>query len=239
MLVAERALWVGLLVPLFFGGYFAIGAGVDPESARTLHTRWDDAIPFVPETIFVYVVVYTALMLPLFTVRCPRLFRRVGFAYAATTALALLCFAVLPVTSAALRPDLRAIAPGGFALWGVKLLYHLDRPVNLFPSAHLAIATLAALGSWEARRLYGAAALAFAGVVAISVCTLKQHYIVDGLAGIALAVVAWAVLIRPARGSFASRAAWGWRGPGAYLAFLAAGYTAAWGLYRAGFAPWE
>ena len=238
--IVERALWLGLLLPFFFGGYFAVGVGVgvDPDGARTLRTPLDDAIPFVAEAIFVYAVVYTALLLPFFLVRCPRLFRRSALAYAAAIAISLLCFAAFPVTSVGLRPDLDATAPMPFAIWGVKLLYTLDPPTNLFPSVHLAIPMLAALAAWEARRLYGAIALALCGPIAVSICVVKQHYAVDGLAGLGLAIVTWAALIRPARGSYSEPAAWGWRGPAGYVLFLACSYAAAWVVYRAGFAPW-
>lgn len=233
-LARERALWVGLLATFFFAGYFGIGYGVDPARAGSLRTAFDDAVPFVPEAVFAYVSVYAGLLLPLFTVRCPRLFRRVALSYAAVIGIALMCFAAFPVGAASLRPVLPRRPEEGFALWGVRLLYAIDPPTNLFPSIHLAIPTLAALAAWEARRVYGIFAWVLAAVVAVSICVLKQHYVVDGLAGFALAIAVWAALIRPQRGSFTIPRAWGWRGPLAYLGLMALGYLVAWLAYRSG-----
>ena len=226
-----------LLAPLFFAGYYAIGGSVDPARAVSLRSSLDDAIPFVPEAIYVYVTVYTALLLPLFTVRCPRLFRRVVFAYAAAIGVALLCFAAFPVSSLSLRPDLEGVAGDRFALWGVELLYSLDPPANLFPSVHLAISALAALASWEARRIYGACALALTTLVGVSICLVKQHFAIDGVAGLALALVVWALLIRPGRASFVAQRAWGWRGPASYLGLTALCYGGAFWAYRSGLSP--
>jgi len=233
-------LGIGLaLLLLAFGGYFWIGGSVDLADAATLATPLDARIPFIPASIYVYAAVYVLITLPIFVVESPALFRRIALAYLMVVVVCLACFRAFPVSGAALRPDLASVEASPFVLWGLHLNYGLDRPVNLFPSLHLAGATIAALGVWKARRRYGAVAGALVLPVAISICTVKQHYWVDGVAGIALAVAAYA-------GAFAhwvlppgERAARGLGSWVAFLAVLASVYGALYAAFRAGLEPWR
>ena len=136
----ERAAIASLILASYVAGYFTIGWTTDSGRARSLATPLDALIPFVPETIFLYAWVYTAMVFPLFVVRSPALFRRVGLAYAIVIAACLAVFLVYPVTAVDLRPDVGALDASRFAGWGVKLVYTLDPPYNLFPSLHLAVA---------------------------------------------------------------------------------------------------
>jgi membrane-associated phospholipid phosphatase len=231
----ERAAIVALVFAPYVAGYFFIGWVSDPERARSLATPLDAAIPFVPETIFLYAWLFTAMLFPLFAVRSPALFRRVGLAYAAVVAACLATFEVYPVTSADLRPAVGALDPSRFAEWGVKLVYTLDPPVNLFPSLHLAIATLAALSAWKARPAYGAIGLVWVVLIAVSVSTVKQHFLADSVAGAALAVAAYAAIIRPYGRVPVEESAYGWGGPALYLVFHALFYATAYAVFRAGF----
>jgi hypothetical protein len=125
--------------------------------------------------------------------------------------------------------------PGRFAHWGIVLIYTLDPPCNLFPSVHLAIATLAALVSWKARTAYGAVAFVFVGLIAVAICTTKQHYVVDGVVGVALALFAYALVVHPYRSASGVAVAYGWRGPATYLVLHSLVYLGLFGAFLAGF----
>lgn len=221
-------------------GYFATAARIDPARAITLRTTLDDVIPFVPQSIYVYGAIYTAMLLPLFTVRCRELFRRVVGGYAFVIGVSLVAFNTMPVTSLGLRPDataLSALGPGRFDIWGVKLCYALDPPLNLFPSLHLGSVTLVALAAGTARRAYGIGGLVVASAVAISICTVKQHWVVDGVAGLVLGVAAWALFVRPYATPRAPGVAYGASGPACYALLHAAAMAGLYGLFRAGVTP--
>jgi membrane-associated phospholipid phosphatase len=235
----ERALLVTLLFGGFFIGYYAIAAYVDPARARSLRTPLDDAIPFVAESIYFYAWVYTALFLPLFVVRCQALFRRVIAAYALAVGVSLLVFALYPVGAAGLRPDVATLDPSHFTTWAVRLTYHFDPPVNLFPSVHLAVATLAALIAGTARRGYGLAAGVVVAIIAVSVCSVKQHYVVDGIAGLGLGLAAWLLLVRGHRCVACDALHYAWRGPALYLVVHFSIYGAVFAAFLSGFAPWD
>ncbi|RMG09567.1 MAG: hypothetical protein D6731_19265 [Planctomycetota bacterium] len=238
----EKLALVASLLVYTFGCYYAIGAGQDPARARSLRTALDDAIPFVPAFMWVYVTVYTSLLIPVFTVRCQRLFRRVAAAYALVVTGCVLVWLLFPVSAVGLRADPALLDPSVFHEWGLRVNYALDPPLNLFPSLHAAIAVIAALACWTADRRYGLAAGALALAISASICFVKQHFVADGVAGAALAgLVYWGVL-RPYErevpaGSVAG-VAYGWGGPAAWLGLHLSVLLVLKLVHLAGWAPW-
>jgi hypothetical protein len=232
---------LGLLAAMILG-YEVIGLTRDPGAATELRTPLDDAIPFWPWSVYLYSWAYTSMLYPAFVVRSPGLFGRVAAAYGAVLAVSLACFALYPVTSLHLRPALDALDLATFDGWAVRFTYFVDPAYNLFPSLHLSIATLAMLSAWTARRAFGVFAVPMVASIAISICTMKQHFVVDGVVALPLAFAAWALIVRPfgrglARGQDAE-VAYAWGGPLAYLAFHVAFYGVFYVAYRLGFQPW-
>ena len=229
----ERAVLTTGAVAFFVIGYFAVGRNVDPARARDLATALDARIPFIARSVWVYLWVFPASLLPLFVVRCPRLFRRTILAYSLAIAASLIVFVAFPVTSIALRADRAALDVTCLSPWAVAVLYRLDPPVNLFPSLHLSIAALAALSAWKARRPYGLLGFVGVALIAVSICTVKQHFVLDGLGGAALAAVVYTFVMRPYAPEPGTDPAYGWRGPAAYLGLLIAVYAGLWGAFVA------
>jgi membrane-associated phospholipid phosphatase len=225
--VERAALTLGVLA-LFVAGYFGVGRNIDPARARELATSLDGRIPFIARSVWVYLWVFPASLLPLFLVRCPRLFRRAMLSYGIAIVVSLAVFAAMPVTSIGLRMDRSTLDVTHASPWAVSVLYAVDPPLNLFPSLHLSIAMLASLAAGKARRSYGAAAFVGVVLVAASICTVKQHFVLDGLGGAALAAVIYAAVLRPYRPDPGIDPAYGWPGPAAYTALLAVLYG---GLY--------
>lgn len=236
---------VGLVLVLFvatFAGYYAVGLTASHDTAKGLPTALDAAIPLVPGAMWLYAWVYTAMFYPAFVIRCPYLFRRAVLSYAVVVVVSLVAWVAYPVTSLTLpgRPPMEAIEPASFPLWGLKLNYTLDPPFNCFPSLHMSIATAAALAAARARRLWGLLAVPPVVGIAVAIVAVKQHWILDGLAGVLLGAVAYAVAVRPARvdGRGEDELAYGWQAPAVYLAFHCGVYAVLFALYVAGWAPW-
>ena len=179
-----------------------------------------------------YLAVFPASLLPVFLVRSKHLFRRTLVAYGIAIAASLCVFAALPVTSSGLRTDRSTLDVTCFSPWAVSVLYDIDPPFNLFPSLHLSIAALAALSAGKARRSYGAAAFCGVALIGASICTVKQHFIVDGVGGVALAAIVHAFILRPYAPRPGTDPAYGWRGPLAYAAFLAVLYACCYAGFR-------
>ena len=67
----------------------------------------------------------------------------------------------------------------------------------------------------------------------MSICTVKQHFVLDGLGGLALAVVVYAFVLRKYAPPPGTDPAYGWRGPAAYAALLAVVYAGFYAAFRA------
>lgn len=219
------------LIGFFIMGYFGVGLLRSPTHTHALATPLDCRIPFVEVSVWAYLWVFPSALIPLFVVKCPRLFRRTAIAYAAVMAVSFISFAVFPVNSVELRVGRATLDLSRPSGWAVSVLYFLDPPYNLFPSLHLSIATLAAFSAWKARKAYGVPLFACAGLVAASVCTVKQHYLVDVLGGLALAVLAGTLILGPYRPPYGDTPAYSWRGPVLYLAFVVIVYASLYVAY--------
>lgn len=204
-LAARTHIWLwrlaatGLVLALAILGYQAIGFNVDPAESRDLATPLDLAIPLVPWTVVLYSWVYTTMLYPLFTVRCDRLFGRVVGAYTLVLAVSLACYALVPVTTLPIRPPLASLDEGALFGWALRFTYEFDPPYNAFPSLHLSVATLAALTAHRARPAYGWLAAPVVLGIALTIFTTRQHYLADGLAGLALGAAAYWLIVRPHR----------------------------------------
>ncbi len=229
--VLERAVLTSTLVIFFIAGYFGVGLSRDPAQSSELVLPLDERIPFVAHSIWVYLWIVPSALTPLFVVRCPRLFRRTALAYATAITVSLVCFTVFPITSARLRATPAMLDITRPSDWAVSVLYSLDPPYNLFPSLHLSIAALAAVSAWKAARPYGMVVFVGVGLVGVSVCTVKQHFLLDALGGLALATLVSALLLRSyhPRGDVAP--AYSWRGLAVYGVFLLLVYTVVYGAY--------
>jgi membrane-associated phospholipid phosphatase len=221
----ERAVLTVSLVIFFITGYFGVGISRKPEEARELATALDARIPFMARSVWIYLLIFPSALLPLFVVRCRRLFGRTAVAYAIAITISLFCFTFFPVTSLGLRADAAMLDLTRASDWAVATLYSIDPPYNLFPSLHLSIAVLAAFSVWKASRLYGVVTFVTLVFIGVSVCTVKQHVVLDAVGGVALGALVSFFVLRPYRPQAGVEPAYSWRGPLLYIAFLVLVYT--------------
>ena len=103
-----------------------------------------------------------------------------------------ICFIFIPTTN--VRPE---IAGNTISEKLLLLVYSMDggsSPANLFPSIHCYVSWMCwkgVAGSKKIPRWYQAFSLVFAILIIISTQVLKQHYLVDAVADIALVEVFW------------------------------------------------
>lgn len=177
------------LVPLYI---FIAG----PAPGRTQHVpaiALDSAIPLVPEWSLIYGGLYVFLIaLPVFVVREETHLRYTVRAYLAVWITAYICFLAYPTVAP--RPS--EISDRGFGAWGLQLLYAMDPPYNCLPSLHVAHSFVSALTCLHVHRGVGIAATLCASLVALSTLFTKQHYVLDVIAGVLMAVIAYAVFVR-------------------------------------------
>jgi membrane-associated phospholipid phosphatase len=178
------------LVPVYLviAGRAARGGAVH---APTL--AWDRLVPLVPTWALVYGALYAFLIvLPVFVVQQQELIRRTVGAYLSVWIVAYICFLLYPTVA----PRPASVTGQGFAVWGLRFLYAADPPYNCFPSLHVAHSFVSALACHRVHRTLGFVAITCAWLVAVSTLFTKQHYIVDLVAGILLALAAHAVFLR-------------------------------------------
>jgi membrane-associated phospholipid phosphatase len=153
----------------------------------------DRAFPIVPVWSIIYGALYLFLIvLPIFVVRDDEHVRRSVNAYLFAWIAAYVFFMTYPTIAP--RPE--KYTGDGFAVWGLEILYSSDPPYNCFPSLHVAHSFISALTVYRLHRPLGVLSIIFAALVALSTLFTKQHYVVDVIAGIALAAVAYAIFLR-------------------------------------------
>lgn len=174
-------------------GYIFIG---DWAAGRTLHVpaiAADARVPLVPAWGFIYGALYLFLiLLPVFVVRDEPHVRRTFLAYLSVWLTSYAIFVAYP--TAAPRP--LHVAATGFPGWGIRFLYAADPPYNCFPSLHVAHSFVSAFACRLVHRGVGRVAVLCASLVAFSTLLTRQHYILDVAAGIALACVAQAIVLK-------------------------------------------
>jgi membrane-associated phospholipid phosphatase len=219
-IIMDRVFITAGLLIFFIVGYFGVGRLRKPGHDFEIALPLDAQIPFIAQSVWIYCWAFTAALIPLFVVRCPRLFRHTAAAYGTAIFVALLCFKIFPATSAALRPDTASLDVSSFSEWAVSVIYSLDPPYNLFPSLHVAITGLAAFSAWKAKRIYGAGIFIGVGLVAVAVCTVKQHFVLDVIGGLGLATLVGGLIILPYQAKRNVERAYSWRAPAAYIGLL-------------------
>lgn len=187
--------WVG-----WAGSYFVVGMLVDPESAAILSDSLERRLPFEPRFTMLYVAVYPLAMLPAFVLRDAALMGRLVRGWIAMILVADACFVLFPVAME--RPALTGTVPS-YGRWALSLVHSADPPINCLPSTHCAMALWAALALSRHERRLGVWAWATALAIGGSTLFLRQHYLVDVLAGYVLALAAWKVFVAAPQGEAA------------------------------------
>jgi len=158
----------------------------------SLLSELDEAIPLMPEFIWIYhslpIFVFTVMVL---MIKQARVFWRTLYSCVIATVVIFSFYIALPVEYP--RP---AIVPAGISTAFLSLTHEVDMALNTCPSSHVAFAWLmflaAARTQWarEEPWLVGTSLLWAIGI-SLSTLTLKQHFIIDVVAGIGVAVVSF------------------------------------------------
>jgi membrane-associated phospholipid phosphatase len=173
---------VGLWFVLVYGGADRVTAA---HGYRVrLHFDGELAVPFVPESVLVYLSIYLLFAAAPFVLRTGRDLSALAGTLAAVTGVAGVCFLLLPGEMVFPQTE----DPGA---WGgpVRFAKRLALAYNFAPSLHVALSTVCVAVYARRARPAGAVLLwLWAGAVGASTVLLHQHYVVDVLTGFALAL---------------------------------------------------
>lgn len=151
----------------------------------------DALIPFLPWTVWIYLSQFLFLALGIGVLQTPSVISRVWYAMCLASLLSSGVFLCYPMTYP------RHPAPSaGVTAAAFRFLYWLDPTSNYFPSLHVALACLMAWGLVNEHKTLGYVAVGWALLICLSTLTTRQHYVVDVLAGLAVAVVCGIVVQR-------------------------------------------
>lgn len=181
------ALALAVVIPV----YHVISAFNRGRVANMPALAIDRAIPLEPAWMLVYGSVFLFAFLPALVVRGAALTRRVLWSYILVEFLAFAGYLAYPTSLP--RP---AITTDGLFPWTLRLIHDIDPPRNCFPSLHVAWAFVAALSCYRVHRGVGLTAMGWAGLIGISTLYTKQHYLVDVIAGIMMALLAYVLFLR-------------------------------------------
>ena len=181
------ALALALVIP----GYHIISGFNRGRAGNVPELGIDRAIQLEPAWMLVYGSVFLFAFLPAFVVRGAELTRRVLWSYILVEFLAFAGFLAYPTSL-----PRTAVLGDGFFPWTLGLIYDVDPPRNCFPSLHVAWAFVAALSCYRVHRGVGLAAMSWACLIGISTLYTKQHYLVDVIAGVIMAILAYVLFLR-------------------------------------------
>ncbi|MCW4028720.1 MAG: phosphatase PAP2 family protein [Candidatus Bathyarchaeota archaeon] len=171
-----------------------------PEgSGFRLQTGLDTAIPFVPQMVIFYVYLFYPLVILTMLYFAFVDYRKgyaLGWSLVAINAISVLIYIVFPVSTFWYRQELLTHPLVG-NVWATQVydIFTTDTSFNCFPSLHAAVSTIcffawfqyAKLKPNNISKIAAAAAFIVAAGVVLSTLFIKQHYIVDEVAGVALA----------------------------------------------------
>jgi membrane-associated phospholipid phosphatase len=172
------------LLAVFLNSFGYTGAQILRPNGVLVMTWIDSMIPFVPQFIVAYALYFPVALLPFFLYwKDYKAYKTMALSLAAVLAIAIIIFLVFQtsITRADVDPQKDIFN------WGVWQVYQWDAPLNALPSLHVAIPTIATLFVYLRNRKLGLAILPITIAIILSTVFIKQHAILDVLAGLVLA----------------------------------------------------
>lgn len=177
-------------------------------SGFRLQTGLDTAIPFVPEMVVFYVYLFYPLVILTMLYFAFVEYKKgyaLGWSLVAINAIAVLIYIAFPVSTFWYRQELLAQPILGNT-WAdqVYKVFATDTSFNCFPSLHAAVSTIcfytwfqyAKIKPNKTTKVVAVATFIVASGVILSTLFIKQHYIADEVAGIALAWIVGVVMFK-------------------------------------------
>lgn len=199
-LLPFAAVAIMLLVSYWGNQWYAEAAGVIGSDLSTVFLKFNQWVPFVPETVYIYVIAYPFWILSFFFIGYHSkkgLYIILTLVFITFTVCGLwYFFAQTDVLSWRKTSGLFERDPNTFNLTEnlVWWIYHSAGPRNANPSMHCLMSWLCILGARIVKNLpkTGKIVIWILGIgICISTQTMKQHYIIDLITGIALGEVAY------------------------------------------------
>jgi membrane-associated phospholipid phosphatase len=154
-------------------------------TVHQLKTPLDGFIPLVPAFVIPYIFLFFAWGAGLMSwamVWRPKVFLKLVASFTVASGVAYIIYILFQTTVP--RPDLQV--SDGFTRI-LKWIYSSDRRFNAFPSGHTLTTTILLLTTWPlVQKIWKVVFVCIAASIIAATLLLKQHYVPDVLAGLAL-----------------------------------------------------
>jgi len=185
------ALCVGGIVFLHFRGVAKLT--LDRSYDYDLSTAIDALVPLLPWTWWLYLPVYLlSILAAVLAARDRRTFFRCLAAFILAEIFSSCIFFLVP--SSFPRPE--GLRGTGLTPDLLSWMWQVDPPNNTFPSMHVALVVLVALGLWEELNPLRYLNTALAVAIVASIHTVKQHYVIDSIGGVVMAIGCFTIVFR-------------------------------------------
>jgi membrane-associated phospholipid phosphatase len=169
-----------------FINYSWVGRLSAPAATFDLTTSIDTAIPFLPWTVWIYLVFFAFVFhVGVWSIASRANYGRTAASLLLASAVAFAWFLALP----AAYPRPLQIPATGATLALMQFLHTIDPPNNTFPSLHVTYLFVVALGAWRDNAKRGRIVLLLAVLPMLSILTTKQHFVADLLGGLVLGFI--------------------------------------------------
>lgn len=151
-------------------------------------SNFELSIPLVPWTVWIYSTEMILIALPFFATKDAESSNRYLFAFFALQTLSCVFFVFFPTTY---PRDLYPLDPQTMDSLTFALFSHVrvaDAPTNCLPSLHVSSVYLASMAFYQESRKIFRWCFIWATAIALSTLTTKQHYIVDIISGLLMAM---------------------------------------------------
>ena len=150
-------------------------------------SRIDEVVPFIPETIWIYLSEYFLFFITYAAMQDIKLANRYVYSFLFLQTVSVLIFWIFPTSFPRdlfpLPQDMDIATAYVF-----KSLRTTDSPANCLPSLHVSSVYLSALMFLKERRSKFPLMFLWATLIGVSTLTTKQHYLIDVITGLLMAV---------------------------------------------------
>ena len=189
----ERIIFI-VLVGYFIFGYLPIASFMASRGVyHVVGFSWEAKIPFLVPFILGYSLVYGSILIIYWVIPNWEIFKKMAWGYFVVTTIHYIFFYLFPVKMI-WRPEI--METHNFFEWLAKFIFSMDNTYNCFPSLHVAYPTLAAVLAWRFMPKHRLFFISLSLLTAVSVVLVKQHYILDALAGAAISILVGVLIPR-------------------------------------------
>lgn len=153
-------------------------------------TSLDEAIPFIPQTIFIYLSEYPLFISVYLLAKELRNLNKYLYSFLFLQVVSVTIFLLFPTTY---PRDLFPLPDtlDRFSHYAFSSLRETDTPNSCLPSLHVSSCYLSAFVFLDEQKKKFWTFFIWATLVGVSTLTTKQHYIIDVIAGLGMAMIAY------------------------------------------------